>query len=418
MDIVLNEGQRAVVDDVKAGHSVLVTGGAGTGKTTLLNELRRDPEVHMDVTAATGVAAILIRGSTLHRFAGLGVGDHSAESIYARLADREAPALYNIKFCKTLAIDEVSMIDADMLDTVDRLFRLIRGRYETLPFGGVQVVFFGDFMQLPPVTKRGDTMRFAFESDVWMELNTKVHILNEVFRQQDEDFAAALRDIREGNLSERAKALLEECSQERDFGDEVPVRLYTKNDKVNAVNMQELSKIDGAVTRYAAQHTGKEWALDILEKNCLAPQMLYLKVGARVMLLQNISPENGLANGSMGVVTSLGENRIGVRFDCGVNHIFEERSVWAYEEGNNVLATRTQFPLRLAWAITIHKSQGMSLDKMVVNISTCWEPGQAYVALSRARTKEGLHIEGYREGAIKASKLALEFYRQQGAFGA
>lgn len=270
--------------------------------------------------------------------------------------------------------------------------------------------------QLPPVTKERENDSkevFAFESRAWAEAEIKTALLTKIFRQSDPEFAEALNSIRVGEVTPLVSRLLNSRyikNRAPDPHPEIePVTIHTHNGDVEGINDARLAQLAGDAQDYKASDTGKEAGIKLLEKNCLAPTVLRLKIGAQVMLLNNLDPANGLANGSIGRVTKLGALPE-VQFQNGARRLIEGHS-WEIKDNGKVIAERAQLPLRLAWAITAHKSQGMTLDKIAVYLGKCFEDGQAYVALSRARTLDGLFIESGGRNSIRASEKAIAFYR-------
>lgn len=407
-EIALSDEQEAVMNDITEGRNVLVTGSAGTGKSTILRELNRRFNGTLPVTGSTGIAAVNVGGSTIHSWAGLGLGEDSAENLAERHFTGRGKAYKRITGSRILAIDEISMIHGDLFETMEELFRLLRE--DSRPFGGVQMVLFGDFLQLPPVS-RGRDLRFAFQTQAWSNAKFRVHCLRRVFRQQDAEFSNVLNEIRVGNLTAAARRMLSSRLGAADPHPEVePVVVYTHNADVDATNERRLEQIPGREEQYKARDDGDDSALKTLQKNCLAPALLRLKVGAQVMLLQNIDPGAGLANGSIGTVEFFdADNMPFVRFNNGQG-ITVGRHHWEIRMGDQILASRTQLPLRLAWSITAHKSQGMTLDKVAVHLDRAFDYGQSYVALSRARTLGGLFIRSSKLGCIKAHPEAVKFY--------
>lgn len=415
-EIVLSDEQEAVAKAAQAGQSILITGEAGTGKSMLLGKLVEKFGGRLPVTATTGIAAVNVQGVTLHSWAGLGMGDQTARQIAARINQQRAKHYLNITGFNRLAIDEISMLSAELMNKVDEVFRIVRRNDR--PFGGMQLILFGDFLQLPPVIKNPAEEAhgvFAFQSRAWQDAGIRVAMLRKVFRQTDLEFSQALSNIRVGNCSERARAMLNSRFRKPDPDPTIePVIVHTHNVDVEDYNEGRLNELPGKVIEYKAQDTGRESAIKLLEKNCLAPTLLRLKEGAQVMLLANVEPESGLANGSIGRVESFAggdSKRPVVRFTNGLVRELERQS-WQIKDDGRVLAERFQIPLRLAWSITAHKSQGMSLDKIKVFLAKCFAPGQAYVALSRARTLPGLFIESGSRDSIKASEDAVRFYAE------
>ena len=390
----------------------LITGNAGTGKSFLLNWLRS--RLTMAIAASTGIAALQIKGGTIHSWGGLGIGTKSAGWIVENLLDKKVKyrdkTYDRIKDCQRLVIDEISMLSAEMIDLLDAVCCIIRENEE--PFGGIQVIFVGDFLQLPPVTKDKELPNFAFEASAWEAADTKVFLLTKVFRQEEELFARVLNKIRFDEIDEEVEEFLIARYEAVDPDPEhPPVILHTHNHGCDKVNRIELRKIPGEEKIFKADDTGKhESFIAQLDKDCMAPKLLTLKVGARVMLLVNLNPAEGLVNGSLGFVREMGVFGITVEFDNGTTSTLEQET-WSYMKGDDVLATRSQYPLRLAWAITIHKSQGMTLAKVEAHLDHCFADGQAYVALSRAQTSAGLFLRG-KGVSISANKKAVDFYKR------
>lgn len=407
----LSPEQRAAYDAVAAGQSVCITGPGGTGKSHLLNGLRDYLSVR--VTASTGIAALNVGGSTIHSFAGLGYGDKPAEEILKSLEYKQAKfndgTLDRLQKVQRLAIDEVSMMSAELLDTLSDLLKLARMDFS--PFGGVQMIFLGDFLQLPPVVKKG-VVRFAFEATDWK--NVKLYQLTKTFRQSDQQFADILNEIRLGKLSPAGVSLLNSRFNAPDPEPEkLPLVLHTHNAGCDELNMDGLLQIlHHEPTTYPSSDSGVNPAfIDQLDKNCLAPKVLALKPTCRVMLLRNLDVLGGLANGSLGTVTELERDRVIVDFDDVGPHQLD-RATWEITDGEKSLAKRVQFPLRLAYAVTVHKSQGMTLSKLRAHLSNCFAPGQAYVALSRAKSIPGLFLTGSLNINITAAEKAVKFYQQ------
>lgn len=400
--VELSEEQKSVYQAVLARKNVLVTGSAGTGKSTLLSALLKKFPFDLAITASTGIAAVNVQGRTIHSWAGI---DHTKATIPEVIAEAKnrIPATLRVKAAKMLAVDEISMVDASLMEAMDAVFRAVRGVNE--PFGGIQMIFFGDFLQLPPVNRES---KFAFESPVWKKAEIETFRLTKVFRQEDEAFSAVLNEVRLGNITPEVGAFLNQRRGLKPSGKIKPVVVHSHNKDVDDENEKMLKKLKGEVRVWKARDHGEPNALKAIQKNCLAPETLNLKVGAQVMCLWNIAPEEGVANGSIGIVKEIGEYPT-VQFENGMTMEFKRQDYQMKEHGK-VIAGRSQIPLRLAYSITAHKCQGMTLDAIEVFLDKCFAYGQAYVALSRCRTVDGLFISSMNPNKISADPRALEFY--------
>ncbi len=402
--------QEQALEILKRGHNVFLTGSPGAGKTFLLNKFidyLRGTEKVVAVTASTGIAATHMNGVTLHSWSGLGIKEHVTDQEIRALIKRKY-LFKRIRKTNVLIIDEVSMLKPSQFDAVDKICQYFKASF--LPFGGMQVVLSGDFFQLPPIEKSGQ-VHFITESAAWKRLDVKVCYLQEQFRHNDKKLALLLQSIRENNI-ETSKALLAAGSAV--LGAAAPktaTKLYTHNVDVDAINADELEKIPEEEIKYEMQSYGKQEVADVLKKSCLAPELLVLKKGAQVMFIKNNFDE-GYVNGTQGKV---------IDFDAMGNPIIETLSgakvsaskvSWRIEEEGKVLAEITQLPLRLAWAITVHKSQGMNLDAAQIDLSKCFIKGMGYVALSRLRSFEGLHVVGINDMAFCVNEEAVDLDSQ------
>ncbi len=400
--------QDEAFDILCSGANAYLTGAAGSGKTYLLtryiNTLRKH-NMSVGITASTGIAATHMGGLTIHSWSGIGIAS-SADEDDALLIASNKRARKRVSEARVLILDEISMFDADRLDLVDQVFRIIRE--DSRPFGGMQVVLSGDFFQLPPVTRFGETLsRFAYESSVWDKMNLKICYLTEQHRQGDDDFLRLLNSIRSGFVDESARALLltrhgAEVSNGR------LTKLYSHNANVDMENSRELARLSGREEVYRMESLGRKNFVEALKRGCLAPETLSLKKGAMVMFVKN-NFEKGYVNGTLGEV--LGTSRLGhpiVRTFQGME-IEAERQSWKIEEDGKTRAEITQVPLRLAWAITVHKSQGMTLDAAEIDLSRAFEPGMGYVALSRVRSLKGIRLLGLNNTALQVSAEVASF---------
>lgn len=417
---LLSAQQKSVIESFEAGKNLFITGGAGSGKSYLLNFLKRNyGQFGLEVTASTGIAAVNIGGATIHSWSGIGLAnlpiDQIVENIFSQKFIR---VRRKIKQARALAIDEISMISAEVFEILDQVFR--RVRENNAPMGGIQMLFFGDFLQLPPINRGGGNFNFCFNSEVWKKLNLKVFALEEIFRQTDQKFIKVLNNLRFGKLDESDIEALESRLKANDSNSAIrPTILTTHNIKVEKINEVELKKIPREEITHKAEYFGTPTRIEFLKKNCMAQESLKLKVGAQVMMIKNTYQKEGIINGSLGIVRSFSPKKFYPLVEFSNGKILtispEEWLVEKFDEEKKAIITEAgmvQVPLILAWAMTIHKSQGLTLDKISCDLSDVFSPGQAYVALSRARSLSGIFIESINFNRISSDSEAVRFYRE------
>jgi len=399
--------QQEALDILKMGYSSYITGEAGTGKTYALNEFigwLRGHGIEPAVTASTGIAATHLGGSTIHSWSGIGVRDSLTKFDLDRM-EQKKNLWQRFENARILIIDEISMLSAYFLDMCDKVCRHMKR--DQRPFGGMQVIFCGDFFQLPPISKNGARAPYAFESQAWRELNPVTCYLTKQYRQNKGDFSSLLSSIRSRlNIEEVRKRL----AQRQNFNppkDREITRLFTHNIDVDALNAQRLSALSGKDYVFEMQARGRKRFVEILMRGCLAPQVLRLKKDAEVMFVKNDRAGN-YVNGTQGKIIGFAPDETPVVQTRGGKKIYAASQRWRMEEGDKVLAEITQIPLRLAWAITVHKSQGMTLDEAEMDLSRSFAPGQGYVALSRVRTFEGLFLNGFNDIALAVDGYVAE----------
>jgi len=391
--------QKEALAILKTGGNVFLTGEPGAGKTYVLNEYIEWLEacgVDVAVTASTGIAATHIGGMTIHAWSGIGPRSELSPYDLDQIAGRER-IVKRAKKASVLVIDEISMLDGRMLDLVDRVLRTVR--QSTEPFGGLQVVLVGDFFQLPPIAGRGEVSRFAFESNVWASARFLTCYITEQYRHEDDLLLSLLSSIRKGDVEEEHYTLLGE-QKEIAYENIEPTRLFTHNKDVDAMNAGKLHELSGTGKKFMMESRGAKAVVEGLKKNCLSPEVLELKPEAMVMCTKN-NFEAGYVNGTLGRV---------LRFDADDGHPVIETTdgreitiaptSWILEENGKPVAEITQIPLRLAWAITVHKSQGMSLDAAEIDLTNAFTYGQGYVALSRVRTLAGMKVLGLNANSL------------------
>ncbi len=398
--------QKEALEILKMGHSAFVTGPAGSGKTHLLNQYikyLKENNVGVGITAATGIAASHMGGQTIHSWSGLGVRDYLSPYDMESLEERSY--LWK-RFEKThvLIIDEISMLHHYGLDLVDKILRSFKRN--KLPFGGVQVIFCGDFFQLPPVSRMGERGAFfAYRSESWNELAPKICYLEEQYRQNDDILLEILNSIRKNNTSPEIINKLFSCSGKENKEGCFPTKIYTHNIDVDEENERELARLPGRIFEYNMTSKGQETLSGVLRKWCLSPEKLRLKKNAKVIFTKN-NFEEGYVNGTQGIVVTCDDSWITVRVTNGKN-IRVLPATWMIEEDGKIKAEIKQYPLRLAWAITVHKSQGMSLDSAQIDLSRAFECGMGYVALSRVRTLSGLFLDGFNDVSLRVNEEVL-----------
>lgn len=367
------------------------------------------------ITSTTGTSALLLNGTTLHSYLGIGYGKGSVEAITTKILDMSWLKRRWIKL-QTLIIDEVSMLDPILFDKLEIIARNVRRNNK--PFGGIQLILSGDFLQLPCV----GTDKFCFEADSWLKCIKYTIYLDQIIRQSNVTFQGVLNDVRLGQTTEEVRKILDSrigVSLVNDFGIK-PTRLYSLNRDVDRINESELDAlaIDKNVQFYEYEMdivvyptvNNKVAAMEKFKKDCNAPEILQVCTGAQVMLLKNLDLTLGLANGSRGVVINFFEEKPVVKFLNGQEKIIDWE-VWEVEENDKKILSAKQIPLRVAYAISIHKSQGSSLDYAEIDLSTIFEYGQAYVALSRVKSLEGLSIINVDYNHIKANPKAVAYYK-------
>ena len=398
------------------GRNCFLTGMAGTGKSTLLKRFIGDSLKRVDITAPTGVAALNVGGTTIHRFCGMMLGPQAGQSneeyfaLLQRDPRRSILAGFNrVRRCGVLVIDEVSMLPGRQFEFVEFLFRRLRGRDE--PFGGCQVIATGDFLQLPPVrTSEGEPYDWAFLSPAWAAAEFKTVVLETVRRQDESSFVRALSDFRVGRVWGECARLLQ--SRVRSNPPATMPRLFTHNVMVDRWNEFQLGGLPGEESILEAEQAGPEHQREFLTKNLLTPATLHLKAGALVMFTVNKNEpgrrEPMFVNGQIGTVEAVEPGAVVVRSN-GSGSLRVEPFTWQFDAQDPGSATFKQFPLRLAWAMTIHKAQGLTLDSAYLDIRAAREPGQAYVAVSRVRSLGGLVLKDWFKG-VHVSPEAIKFY--------
>lgn len=398
--------QNLALEIMLAGESVLLTGPAGAGKTYVLNEfikLARAQGKVVAVTATTGLAATHLNGSTIHSWSGIGINNSLPRNFFEFLPKGR---FNTIESTDVLIIDEISMLHDYRLDMVDQVTRRVRGK--DAPFGGIQVILCGDFFQLPPVTRNDEPpSSFVVNATSFKDLDPVVCYLTEQHRQNDDQYLEILNVIRAGDVRRKhADILLSRQDALLDEFEEV-TELHTTNVDVDGLNSKKLEKLSGEKHYYKATYTGQENYVETLKRSCLALEDLILKEGSLVMCIKN-SPEKRFVNGSLGTVVDFED---GTDFPIvklnGGRILTIGPETWELRDGEKKRASVEQIPLRLAWAVTVHKSQGMTLDAARIDLRRTFVPGMGYVALSRVRNLDSLSLIGMNRLALQVSEEAL-----------
>jgi len=433
----LTDEQQSVMDFLLRGDHVFLTGGGGVGKSYLLAAIDHDfpgmkhrfsgtrlPRIQM--CALTGCAALLLghKAKTLHSWAGIGLGKGTVGELYVKIR-RNTKSMRNWLLTDLLIIDEVSMMTAELLDKLNELGKKIRK--STKPFGGIQVLLVGDFYQLPPVNRGDEKTQFAFESSVWKEAAFTCVELTIIQRQKDEGFQRILKEARRGALTKESCQVLREY-EGRDWRSQKirPTLLFPRRSEVELINDTNLKVLKGQRETFKARlvYDGKmpngfvesdegfQRALTKMDADGAYSTQLELVQEAQVMLIANIDPEAGLVNGSRGVVAGFcpSSHLPMIEFMNGARKLIGQHN-WPIEDYE--FCARSQIPLRLAWACTVHKAQGCSLDSALVDIGPGnFEYGQAYVALSRVRSLEALFVHDFDPAAFRAHPTVRAFYQK------
>ena len=402
--------QETALAILKSGHNVYLTGSAGTGKTYLINqyiEYLRLREVPVAVTASTGIAATHIGGQTIHSWSGIGIRDHITTMDLEKIS-KNKQTRDRLEGIQVLIIDEISMLSGKVLTGISDILKHFKRNDQ--PFGGVQVILSGDFFQLPPVSREALSNRekFAFMAPVWVEAKLKVCYLTTQYRQGKDALAIVLDEVRTKAVSDDTISLIQDKMQETDTEADV-LRLYTHNADVDAMNEKRLAANKNKLRTFIAQGKGNPKLVENLRNSVLAAPTLGLKEGAKVMFVRN-NPEKGYHNGTIGTVEGFDgeDNWPKVKLHTGRWVIATPEEWTVVDEKENILASYQQVPLRLAWAITIHKSQGMTLDAAEIDLSKTFETGQGYVALSRLKNWNGLYLRGINNTALAVDDLAYK----------
>jgi ATP-dependent exoDNAse (exonuclease V) alpha subunit len=427
---MLNVDREDAFKVLNTGENIFLTGNAGAGKTYLIKEFAKKSGRNVALTATTGIAALNLGGETVHRFLGIGITTRPelSEPIVKKLnkfrnssKPWEKRKWQLLNSLDTLVIDEASMLRRDQFELIEVVLGSIKDN--TKPFGGVQIILVGDFSQLPPVVTPSQEKQYAdlmepycFQSVMWNYGRFSSINLTTNYRQSDQVFLQMLDEIRFGKVTDNTNKIMLSRVDKKFNIDIKPIKLFPYKVDVSTENKTCLGAIKEPKYLSKAEYTGKPFDTDILKKDTPAEDKLYFCKGAQVMMLTN-DPTDRWVNGSMGIIIDVDPILIKLANGSVVGPEMQkwERLVHKLIAGKwkqDVVATMTQYPFKLAYATTIHKSQGLTLEYVELDISTCFVPGQAYVALSRVKSLEGLSLKSWNEKAIMADDRILKFYNQ------
>jgi ATP-dependent DNA helicase PIF1 len=424
----MNLNQEEALKILETNGNYLLTGGAGVGKSYVIKEFQDKTKKNIVLTATTGIASINLGGDTIHRFASLGISTRPFElpklfGIWDKIKrssmswDKNRMAV--MRSLDAIVIDEISMFRRDQFELLDAVLAFVKDN--TLPFGGVQLILVGDFLQLPPVITDVDLTKYkdlknpyCFQSDLWHQAGIQTLNLTKNFRQSSGIFLEALGEIRLGIVSDKTNDMLEARINAKLETDIEPIKLFSHNYRVEQENLEKLNKLPDEKINSHAILIGKKFDIEALKRDCPAEETLTFCKGAQVMMINN-DMDNKWANGTMAIVEEINPVivRLGNNTKVQVDKYTWERINHKIQGSNiveSVVAQMTQYPMKLAWATSLHRAQGLTMDYVELDLSNCFAFGQAYCGLSRVKTIEGLKLLGWNKKSVKADKRVLEFY--------
>jgi len=411
-EAVLNADQAAALKALHGTDSLFLTGEAGTGKSFTLGRYLRSMPHRIPILASTGAAAVLVGGQTFHSFFGLGILSGPRRQVVGRAINSDR-IRDNLMEHSTLVVDEVSMLSGYVLSVAEEIARLVRGNDK--PWGGIRIVACGDFAQLPPVLDGltpGADERWAFQSDVWHRTRFRAAVLRRVMRTGDTEFLRILNLVRRGRYTRDVYDFLDARYRESLPESWDGTRLHGRRDTADSYNLRRLNELPDPLTVIPTAFSGDERYHAALVKALPIPEALLIKPGALVMIRRN-APDFSFVNGTLARVASISPDRMTLDLVDGSDTVELGKCRFDWRDGEGkVVYTAVNFPVTLAWACTIHKAQGSTLDRMCVDLRGLWEYGQAYVALSRARSASRIVVVGWDDGCIRADPDVIDFYNR------
>lgn len=417
---VLNQDQTRALEILKSDRNVFLSGAAGTGKSTLINYYKKHHNPQIEVLCSTGLASVLVGGRTFHSYFGIGIMNEPLEVILDRVMSNPAMVARILK-AKTILIDEISMLPGKALDYADFICRSIRADKADQAFAGIRVIACGDFLQLPPVSKGNEPIDWSFKSLAWTALEMVEIDLREPMRTTDSYFLKVLASVRKGLVGpEVTKFLNSKIIKPEEIDSFVGTRIFARKADVAAYNEKKLNELKTPLVVFETDYEGNPSAVERLKRNLPIDDKILLKIGAFVMVRVNAgsgfgndSKEKEYVNGTLGhVINIVGQHSVTIKTLDG-RYINFKRHVFELKDGDGtVLARSSNVPLSVSYGVTIHRSQGSSVDRAIMDLRNLFTYSQAYTALSRMTNSEGLKIIGWDRRSIFVDPTVIEFYRK------
>lgn len=411
---MLNIDQQKALDALmNSKKNIFLTGKAGTGKSYVINEYKKLTKERIGITSSTGVSAMIINGLTLHSFFGIGiVEENSIVELVIMRAIRNKKVRNRINEIDVLFIDEISMVHGFLLKILDLVAKKIRKSEE--PFGGLRVIATGDFFQISPVTKNNKPTDWAFKSEIWETLNFEFIYLKKIERSKDNNYNKFLEFVRFSKITKPIEDFLDSKLFKGDLSTFDGTRLLGRKNDVQEINARKLKGIDAKLEVFETKYwisEDSELSLEKFKETCFLDEVLEIKVGALVMIRVNDKSVNNLyANGTLGHVLKIKGTYIKIKTLDDVIIFLKQEIVEQKNERGDTIATAENFPINLGWAMTIHKSQGATIDSALIDLTNLWDHGMAYVALSRVKSSKGLHLLGWSRRSFITDPDVIRFY--------